>query len=95
MRVVFTKSAIAELDEIFFYIARVNPAAAARVATRIEDLTFQLGQFPNMGRPKYKPGVLRVPVRKYPFLIFYKIHDDEVQILSVRHAARRVADAPE
>jgi plasmid stabilization system protein ParE len=70
MRVIFTESALAEIDEIFFYLEKVSPTAAARVVTRIEEQAFQLGQFPKMGRPKFKPGVLMIPVRKYPFLIF-------------------------
>jgi hypothetical protein len=29
----------------------------------------QLGCFPDMGHPKYKPGVRMITVRRYPYLI--------------------------
>jgi plasmid stabilization system protein ParE len=62
--------------------------AAAEVVARIEELAARLARFPQMGRPKYKPGVRMMPLRRYPFLVFYTIESNEVLILSVRHAAR-------
>jgi toxin ParE1/3/4 len=88
MRVRYTQTALAELGDIFSYIAQHNRIAAAEVVRRIEELAARLARFPQMGRPKYKPGVRMIPVRRYPFLVFYTIEADEVLILSVRHAAR-------
>jgi toxin ParE1/3/4 len=92
MKVRFTKPALAELDAIFAYIHQRNPVAAGRVEARIREITSQLGRFPHMGHPKYKPGVRMMPVRRYPYLIFYTVERDEVLILSVRHGARRSVD---
>lgn len=91
MKVRFTKPALAELDSIFAYIHQHNPIAAGQVVTRVREITSQLGRFPNMGQRKYKPGVRMITVRRYPYLIFYTVdnENDEVLILSVRHAARR------
>jgi toxin ParE1/3/4 len=55
----------------------------------VEELAARLARFPKMGRPNYKPGVRMIPVRRYPFLVFYTIEADEIFILSVRHAARK------
>jgi plasmid stabilization system protein ParE len=63
--------------------------AAAEVVARIEEVARRLARFPQMGRAKYKPGVRMIPVRRYPFLIFYTVQTEEVLIVSVRHAARR------
>jgi addiction module RelE/StbE family toxin len=89
MRVRYTETALAELGDIFSYIAQHNRVAAAQIVARIEELAARLARFPQMGTPKYKPGVRMIPLRRYPFLIFYTVESDEVLILSVRHAARK------
>lgn len=89
MKVVFTRPALAELDAIAAHIRERNPAAAANVVSDIERVASQLGRFPLMGHPKYRPGVRMIPLRRYPYLIFYSVEAGEVQILSVRHGARR------
>jgi addiction module RelE/StbE family toxin len=89
MKVVFTKPALAELDAIAAYLSERNPAAAASVVAHIERIATQLSRFPLMGHPKYKPGVRMIPLRRYPYLIFYAVETDEVRVLSIRHAARR------
>jgi plasmid stabilization system protein ParE len=89
MRVRYTETAFAELEDIFSYIAQHNRTAAAEVVARVEALTRRLAYFPHMSRPKFKPEVRMMPVGRYPFLVFYRIEADEVVILSVRHAARK------
>jgi plasmid stabilization system protein ParE len=92
MRVGYTSTALAELGDIFSYIAKHNRVAAARVVAHIEESAARLARFPRMGMPKYKPGVRMIPLRRYPFLVFYTVESDEVLILSVRHAARKRAE---
>jgi toxin ParE1/3/4 len=92
MKVKFTRPALAELDAIFAYIHQRNPIAAGQVVARVREIAAQLGRFPDMGHPKYKPGVRMITVRRYPYLIFYTVANDEVLILSVRHGARRPID---
>ena len=89
MRVRYTEAALAELGNIFSYIAQHNRVAAAQVVARIEDAAARLARFPQMGTPKYKPGVRMIPLRRYPFLIFYTVAADEILVLSVRHAAQK------
>ena len=89
MRVRFTETALAELGDIFSYIARHSTTRWPQVVARVEESAARLGRFPQMGTPKYKPGVRMTPLRRYPFLIFYTVESDEVLILSVRHAARK------
>jgi toxin ParE1/3/4 len=89
MRARYTEAALAELGNIFSYIAQHNRVAAAQVVARIEDAAARLARFPQMGTPKYKPGVRMIPLRRYPFLIFYTVEADEILVLSVRHAAQK------
>lgn len=46
MKVRFTRRATAQLDAIFNYIAKDNPAAAAAVVARVEDRAADLSYFP-------------------------------------------------
>lgn len=75
----------------FLYVARDNPSAASNLIDRIEALVLLLGQLPRMGRTTDKPGVRVIGVPGYPYLIFYRIleEEDELRILRVRHSARR------
>ena len=90
MRVRFTQTALAEIEEIYSYIAADNPAAAALVRSQIEHTVTLIGSLPKMGRIKYRQVVRMLPVRRYrQYLIFYAIEANEVVILNVRHGARR------
>jgi plasmid stabilization system protein ParE len=92
MKVRFTKPALAELDAFFAYIHQHNLVAAGHVVARVREITSQFGRFPDMGHPKYKPGVRMITVRRYPYLIFYTVEKNEVLILSARHGARQPFD---
>ena len=90
MRIRYTARALVEIDEIYSYIAEDNKAAADRVINQIEQTIALIGQFPKIGRLKYRNEVRMLPVRRYPqYLVFYALNDDEVVILNVRHGARR------
>ena len=91
MRISYSRRALAQLDEIFAYIEKNNPAAAATFMDRVDTLVALLGKYPMMGRVTDKAGVRVMGVRGYPYLVFYKIltERDEVRILRVRHTARR------
>jgi len=97
MKVRYSRRALRQLEQIFSYIEKDNPAAAPAVADRIESLVALLGRYPSMGRPTDKHGVRIMGVRRYPYVVFYKIlpDRDEVRILRVRHTARRPLAAPE
>jgi toxin ParE1/3/4 len=73
------------------HIALDNPRAAEAVSNRIEHLTSLLSQRPAMGRQTDEPGVRFLSVVRYPYVVFYRVlpKKDEVQILRIRHTARR------
>ena len=79
MKLRYSRGALADLDEIFSYIAQDNPQAAARLVSRIER--------PYIGVATRNSNFRRFPVGKY--LIVYEIAADEVVIQYVRHGARR------
>lgn len=90
MKIRYTETALAEIDEIFSYIASDNSTAANVVIRNIEHTIGLIELFPKIGRLKYRQAVRMLPVRRYPqYLVFYTIEKDEVVILNIRHAARR------
>ncbi len=86
MKVRFERGALADLDEIFGYIAADSPAAAARLVARIESVAARIADTPHMGEATRKPGFRRFPVGNY--LIVYEVAANEVVIHYVRHGAR-------
>jgi plasmid stabilization system protein ParE len=87
----YTPGAIAQLEEILSYISDADPAAASRVAQRIENLIALLAKRPGIGRPIANSNVHIVSVRKYPYAIFYRMNArlDCVEIIRIRHTRRR------
>ncbi len=91
MKVIFTRGALAQLDEIFAYIARDNPIAAEAVIKRIKEIAAELARFPNMGFATSVDGMRMLTIGRYAYLVFYTVvpHRNEVRIIRVRHAARQ------
>jgi toxin ParE1/3/4 len=87
-RVVWTFSALTDLECIRRYIANFNPYAARDMADRIIEAGNSLATFPYRGRRV--PGTqLRESAICHPYIIRYRIDADRVVILRVRHGARR------
>jgi toxin ParE1/3/4 len=87
MKVAYTQTALAEVEQIFAYVARRNPPAARRVVARIEQVIARIGEFPQIGHEADEAGIRLMPVGRFPYLVFYTVAD-EVTIVHVRHAAR-------
>jgi toxin ParE1/3/4 len=86
MKLRYERGALADLDEIFEYIAADSREAAGRLVARIERVATRIATSPHIGGTTRKSGFLRFPVGKY--LIVYEITSDEVVVLYVRHSAR-------
>jgi toxin ParE1/3/4 len=71
------------------YIAERNPSAAESTARRILDCVEQLVMFPASGRAGRKPNTRELVVSGTPYLIFYRVEDEVVEILRVIHGARK------
>ena len=94
MRLRFTREAAKELDQVLFYIERRSSEGARNVEARIRAAVDLIASHPRSGRLTNTPGLRRVVVHPYPYLIFYAARDNEVVIHGVRHAARRSSSVP-
>jgi toxin ParE1/3/4 len=89
MKVRYSETALAEINEIFAYISEQNAPAAKRIVARIERTINNLGDFPEMAQETREAGVRRIPAGRYPYLVYYTVEAEEIVILHVRHGARR------
>lgn len=85
----YAPAALAEIDGIYDYIARDNPSAAAKVLTEVRDAVLLLSTFPEKARKMRRRGMFALPLSRYPYIIFFRILRDELEILHIRHGARR------
>jgi toxin ParE1/3/4 len=92
MRLRWTVPALRDLETIGDYIARENPAAAARVVTDILDRTKRLAEHPHIGRPGRVPGTRELVVTDTPYIVPYRVCGDVLQFLAVPQGARRWPD---
>jgi toxin ParE1/3/4 len=86
-RVVWTREALAHVEAIRIYVGQFDPAAAQRLAARLVDAGNRLRVFPSRGRSA-GDGFRQLALIR-PYLIRYRIEQDTVYIVGVRHSARR------
>jgi toxin ParE1/3/4 len=86
MKLRFERGALADLDEIFAYIAKDSPRAAAQLVTRIEQATALIAEQPHLGAATRNPKFRRFPIDNY--LVVYEVGSNEVIVHYVRHGAR-------
>jgi plasmid stabilization system protein ParE len=92
MNVVYAPRALRDLTSIGAYLVERNPIGAANVLGAIKSSIDTLSFFPQIGRLVDDAGHRRVPVLRYPYLVFYRIAGDELLILHIRHTSRRPID---
>lgn len=92
MRVIYTRTALREIESVFSYIGGENPDAARRVLSVLERVIVRLSEFPQSGVETDMAGVRMTPILPFPYLIFYGIDRDTLVIRNFRHGARRRDD---
>ncbi|MBE95647.1 type II toxin-antitoxin system RelE/ParE family toxin [Marinobacter sp.] len=87
--VIWTESALQELDAIAEYIALDNPAAARQLVLEVFDKTDRLEEFPESGRiPPELPNAVYREVVVPPCRIFYREDEKRVLVLYVMREER-------
>jgi plasmid stabilization system protein ParE len=92
IRVLRSRRAAAEIEEIATYLDEYSPPAAQRFLDVLVSAQRQLAEFPNSGAPGLLPGSRRLIVGNY--IISYRRRGSDVEIFAVRHARRRNARSP-
>ena len=98
MRVRWTDPAHTDFLQILGYIARINPAAAARVGRRLLSAVDGLAAQPRLGRPGRIAGTRELVIPGLPYVAIYRVVDlaraatSQVEVLRILHGARRWLD---
>jgi plasmid stabilization system protein ParE len=81
---------LAELNSILADLSTKDIGAARRFEFRIRQIGERIGQFPEEFQEiAERPGIRRVPLVRYPQVVYYSVLGSEVIVLRVVHGARR------
>lgn len=85
-KVTWTDTALVEAQAIVDYVLLFDELAGRKLAERLRTAAESLSEFPRRNR-EVKTGLYKSSF-VFPYLIKYRIEDDEVVVISVRHGAR-------
>jgi plasmid stabilization system protein ParE len=90
MKLRLSRRAISDLHVILDYLNMRNPGAAKRVRSAIDNALNLLTSFPTIG-VVHERDVRKYVMPRFPYLIYYSIaeREQEIRIITIRHAARR------
>ena len=90
MRIQYRAQALADIDGIYKYLEKQSPAGAFNVLRAIYPSIHLIADHPDAYQRTDDPDIRVRVVRRYRYKIFYSIIDaDRVEIIHVRHTARR------
>lgn len=89
VKVIWSDSAVADLESIVEYIAQDSEHYAAAFAEKILEAVEKLGTFPRIGRvvPEYNREDIRELIFQN-YRIIYKVEPERVAIAAIVHASR-------
>lgn len=92
MRIIWQKGAIQDLDAVFEFIGTDNPPAALTVCELIDKRVGQLADHPYLGREGRVATTRELVVAGTPFIVAYRVGNNQVDVLAVLHGAMRWPD---
>ena len=87
MNIRLAPRALRRLQQIYAYIERDNPDAAALTIERLLEAAKKLQEHPKLGRPGWREGTRELIYA--PFIIVYRIKGDVIEIATVLHGNRK------
>ncbi|MCC7018157.1 MAG: type II toxin-antitoxin system RelE/ParE family toxin [Ardenticatenales bacterium] len=76
------------MNEAAAYYARARPGLGEAFLIEVQRAVETLTEAPLAGTPVHREVRWRL-VRRFPYRVYYRLHDDEVRILAVAHQKRR------
>lgn len=81
MELVFDDQTVADIEDIFNWIARESPATAKRVVERLFGSIELPVSFPFIGHAGHDPGTLEWVVPRLPYVVVYEVDPARARIL--------------
>jgi toxin ParE1/3/4 len=88
----WTRQAIADVDNVYVFIAARDPRAARGIVDRIDRAITNLTLHPRIGRSGRVAGSRELVVAGTPYIVAYRLRGRTVELLGVIHGARRWPD---
>ena len=89
MKVVWTTSALDDLDQALAHAAEHYPSVVAPLESRVRSAVRRIARWPKSARAvDGHPDVRVVPLVRYPYRIFYRVTDAQIEVLHMHHTAR-------
>jgi addiction module RelE/StbE family toxin len=82
------QAALADLEDIFEFVAQDNPNAAVKLASSIRNQAERLRLNPHLGRPGRIAGIRELVVPRVPYIVAYQVRGRRIEILAVVHTSR-------
>ena len=86
----WTPEAFDDFESIRDFIAEDSVAAAVRQCERISESIDQLSRFAESGRKSRTKGIRQLFVPRTPYIIFYRIHSNTIELIRIMHGAQRI-----
>ncbi len=89
MKVRYRERALADLEGIFHFLNDRSPTGARNVLRAIHEAIGEVAAHP-LAAPRTSEADIRVKILgRYRYKIFYSVTDEAIEIIHIRHAARR------
>jgi plasmid stabilization system protein ParE len=90
VKLVFDAEALADLEDIFHWIAKDDPRAARAVVDRLFESVQYLALFPQMGHRGRDDGTFEWVVPRLPYIVVYEVNreSEQVVVIAVVHGAQ-------
>ena len=91
--------AAADIDQVVdFYLAEADTEVALRFIDAVERAIGQIGRSPQSGSLRFSyeleiPGLRVRPLARFPYLVFYLVGDEVVDVWRIRHTRRDIPPA--
>jgi toxin ParE1/3/4 len=89
VKIRWTALAAADLKSAHDYLSERSPRQADALIDRILASIDILERYPNAGRHGRMEGTRELIVTGTPFVVYYRLRRDRVEVLSVLHGARK------
>lgn len=89
MRVKWSKNAYFDLFEADLYLKQQNPAKAKEMALAVRSAESLLCEYPGVAREGRIFGTREYILKKFPYLIVFRVLPEELEILAFFHTSRQ------
>ena len=91
-RIDLSRAALADFDDIYDYIARDNPRAAAKILRSLDESIQLLADQPKLGKV-FRHRRLRLRLLTHgDYLVFYRERPGMIEVVRVIHGRRNIPD---